>query len=156
MYVKKRISVVCLLPATVAKKLPKCRHLGAEESFQPRGYALRHPASIASFLVRRRDRRSISFLFGTKWNVFVCEGVLPNSTDKFRGVIVSSMDTTNNHRTLYYKPRLIGENRCSSSLREDDEPDEEKGQTNARIWSTICDGSEEACTYANIPHVWRE
>ncbi|GFU28307.1 hypothetical protein NPIL_464051 [Nephila pilipes] len=26
-------SVVCLLPAMVAKKAPKCRHPGAEESF---------------------------------------------------------------------------------------------------------------------------
>ncbi|GFQ85190.1 hypothetical protein TNCT_609961 [Trichonephila clavata] len=36
MCVMNRISVVCLLPTTVAKNLPKCRHPGAEESFQPR------------------------------------------------------------------------------------------------------------------------
>ncbi|GFW84005.1 hypothetical protein TNCV_1661741 [Trichonephila clavipes] len=44
----------------------------------------------------------------------MCEGaytyrVLPNSTDKFRGMIIASMEPTNHHRTWGRKPRLVGE-----------------------------------------------
>ncbi|GFW55235.1 hypothetical protein TNCV_116211 [Trichonephila clavipes] len=39
--------------------------------------------------------------------------VLPNSTNKFRGMIVGSMGTANQHRTLGRKPPLVGENHQS-------------------------------------------
>ncbi|GFX68357.1 hypothetical protein TNCV_2817311 [Trichonephila clavipes] len=46
----------------------------------------------------------------TQCFVFAFElfGVLPNSTDKFRGVIEASMGTTNHHRTWSRKQRLAG------------------------------------------------
>ncbi|GFT09637.1 hypothetical protein TNCV_4948051 [Trichonephila clavipes] len=47
--------------------------------------------------------------------------VLANSTDKFRGMIASSMGMTNNHIIWGCKPH---ENHDNSSCREDDEPDE--------------------------------
>ncbi|GFS55479.1 hypothetical protein TNCV_1627381 [Trichonephila clavipes] len=43
------------------------------------------------------------------------------------------MGATNHHRTRGRKPRL-GENRRNSSLREDEEPDEENGQTNLGVY----------------------
>ncbi|GFT25710.1 hypothetical protein TNCV_1517281 [Trichonephila clavipes] len=56
--------------------------------------------------------------------------VLPNSTNKFRGVTVGSMGTINQHRPGARKPCLEGENRGYSSLREDDELAEANDQTN--------------------------
>ncbi|GFY06972.1 hypothetical protein TNCV_4090741 [Trichonephila clavipes] len=53
--------------------------------------------------------------------------VLPISTDKFSGVIVCLMGMTNHQRTWGRKPRLVGENRDSSSRREDHMPDEGSG-----------------------------
>ncbi|GFT82895.1 hypothetical protein TNCV_4434441 [Trichonephila clavipes] len=46
--------------------------------------------------------------------------VLPNSTDRFRGMIVGSMGTTDHHRTWSCKLRLAGDKRDRSSHWEDD------------------------------------
>ncbi|GFV57421.1 hypothetical protein TNCV_1608661 [Trichonephila clavipes] len=50
--------------------------------------------------------------------------VLPNSADKFRGVIVGNMGTTNHHGPCRPKPRLVGENSHTSILWEDVRLDE--------------------------------
>ncbi|GFX45793.1 hypothetical protein TNCV_934321 [Trichonephila clavipes] len=63
--------------------------------------------------------------------------MFPNSTEKFRGVIVGSMGTTNHYRTWGRKLRLVVENRDSSSHREDDAPGEVSGQINTSIWSDV-------------------
>ncbi|GFX14245.1 uncharacterized protein TNCV_1767391 [Trichonephila clavipes] len=41
--------------------------------------------------------------------------VLPNSSDKFRKVILGRMGTANHHRTWGHKPSLVGENRDNIS-----------------------------------------
>ncbi|GFX64117.1 hypothetical protein TNCV_2090151 [Trichonephila clavipes] len=71
--------------------------------------------------------------------------VLSNSTDKFRGVLVSSTETTNQHSTW---GRLVGENRDISGRREDDDSDQGRAETNAEIWSAMVGLREETCTYA--------
>ncbi|GFU53253.1 hypothetical protein TNCV_2952921 [Trichonephila clavipes] len=59
--------------------------------------------------------------------------VLLNSTDKFRGVRVGSMGTTNQLRTWDRKPRLVGENHNNNSSRQDEEPEEGGGRTDVEI-----------------------
>ncbi|GFU67181.1 hypothetical protein TNCV_4689131 [Trichonephila clavipes] len=49
-------------------------------------------------------------------------------------MIVGSIGTTNHHATWGYKPRLVSENRDNSISRGNDDPDEEKGETNAGIY----------------------
>ncbi|GFW51792.1 hypothetical protein TNCV_1187241 [Trichonephila clavipes] len=48
-------------------------------------------------------------------------------------MIVGSKGTTNHNRAWGRKPRLVGEYRDSSSLREDDKPDEVSARTNVGI-----------------------
>ncbi|GFU58701.1 hypothetical protein TNCV_932471 [Trichonephila clavipes] len=69
----------------------------------------------------------------TKYVFFSIYMMLPNSTVKFRGVIVGSMGTTNYHSTRGRQPRLVGEKHKNSNHREDDEPGEETGQTNEAV-----------------------
>lgn len=61
--------------------------------------------------------------------------VLPNSTDKFRGVLVGIKSMKNYHKTWGHKPCLVGENR-KKRRQDDSAPDEDSGETNARIRST--------------------
>ncbi|GFY15347.1 hypothetical protein TNCV_1571581 [Trichonephila clavipes] len=56
--------------------------------------------------------------------------MLPNSTDKFRKVIVGRIC---HHRTCGRKPRSVDEKRDNSNRWEDNEPDERSGQTNKWI-----------------------
>ncbi|GFU72327.1 hypothetical protein TNCV_4715381 [Trichonephila clavipes] len=63
--------------------------------------------------------------------------VLPNSTDKFREMIVSSMEKTNHNETWGRKLCFIGKTRDNSSRRQDVEPDEKNGQTNMEICKAV-------------------
>ncbi|GFV48309.1 hypothetical protein TNCV_667111 [Trichonephila clavipes] len=71
--------------------------------------------------------------------------VLSNSTFKFGRVVLDTTVTANHPRAWGRKLCLVGENRDNSSHREDDEPNEETDQTNARIWRV-----EETCKYENF------
>lgn len=62
--------------------------------------------------------------------------VLPNSTDKFGGVIAGIKKMKKYHRIWDYKTNLEGENR-KNRLREDSDSNEESGQTHARMTSAV-------------------
>ncbi|GFX32797.1 hypothetical protein TNCV_889351 [Trichonephila clavipes] len=71
------------------------------------------------------------------WSACADVSVLPNSTDKLKGVIAGSIGMANQRRTWSRKPRFAEENRDDSSRREEHEPDEGSSQTNAWIWSAM-------------------
>ncbi|GFU32264.1 hypothetical protein TNCV_3834591 [Trichonephila clavipes] len=59
--------------------------------------------------------------------ILFAKRVLPNSMDKFRAVLMFTIEVTNHHRKRSRKPRVISENRDNSRRREDDKPGERNG-----------------------------
>ncbi|GFU63070.1 hypothetical protein TNCV_4123111 [Trichonephila clavipes] len=74
--------------------------------------------------------------------------LLLNSTNKFRGVLIGSIWTTNHNRTWRCKSRLVGEYQDNSSHQEDEEPDEGIGRNEGSDLKRR-DKVEAICTYAN-------
>ncbi|GFU06490.1 hypothetical protein TNCV_351441 [Trichonephila clavipes] len=102
--------IVFVPPESLSKALRLCNKLNVTNSIVRMMHYLRTDFCVTGLLNRLHCSSSTG-------------RVLPNSTDKFRGVIVGSIGSTNNRRTWGRKQSLTRENRERSRDWEDDDSD---------------------------------